>query len=1000
MFSHSQAIAVFRASPLPSLLLQADSPLFPIAEVSDAYLEITGKARNELIGYSLPDGFPDNGNSPAEDVNTLKKSLEHVLATKSPHAMADQEMTLPAPGMTRSGTGDVRCWSPLNTPVFNDKGEVDFIIHALREIPLDITGKELTAEQENEALVKLKERIKEQYCLYRISNLKDNKLSIEELLEQAVTMLPEGWQYTDVTASIEFDGEIYSTPGFRETKWILSAEADIMDNQTLVAKVAYLEEKPVGDEGVFLREEQNLINSVVNHLSLKIENILSQQKLEEKQQALDKAYELARIGNWEFDMITRELYWSAVTKEVHGVDKDHVPGLESTINLFKEGTDRDIFRQTVSDAVENEKPFDVELKIISGKGDERWIRAAGEPEYKDGICTHFYGISQDVSDRKQAEEDLQLSEQRFKTLVQDGSDLIAILDHEANYIYVSPTSAAILGTPADYYIGKNALDFIHEEDQGKILSLLSELSSEQRISITPYRFRDAEGNWRWIETTLTNMMEDPAIGGLVANSRDITEQIENEKELRQLSLVASKTTDVVVITDPEDQIKWVNDAFKKLTGYSLEECAGRNPGALLQGPNTDQETIKRLQKAIGNQESITEEILNYTRDGRTYWLDMTIDPVFDERGVCTDFIAIERNITRQKKEEQRLKLLESAITHTTESVVIIEAQPSDLPGRKIIYANEGFTNMTGYNKKEVIGQTLHFLNGPKTDQEERLKLRKAIEKWQPAEAEFINYRKNGEWFWINISMVPVTDQKGNYTHWISIGRDVSEQKNQQQQLLESLKEKETLLAEIHHRVKNNLAVVSGMMQLQAGEEDNQEVITRLFDSVVRIKTMANIHEQLYQSNSFTRLEFSENIKILTASIVQTFQMEMKIKLDFNCETVQLNINQAIPCSLIVNEIVTNILKHAFTGLKAGKILITLSENDEKNTIHLNVSDNGNGLPPGFDKTGGQGSLGLQLVDVLARQLKADYRYDSLDTGTAFTIQFKKAELKGIGNNFI
>lgn len=137
----------------------------------------------------------------------------------------------------------------------------------------------------------------------------------------------------------------------------------------------------------------------------------------EAEQLIDKAYQLGRIGTWEFDMQTHELTWSSMTKEVHGVDEDHQPTVESTIALFKEGVDRDTFAQACEDAIENEKPFDVELRIISGKGDERWIRATGEPEYRGGECIRFFGISQNVTDRRQAVEELQVALREKQTLL-------------------------------------------------------------------------------------------------------------------------------------------------------------------------------------------------------------------------------------------------------------------------------------------------------------------------------------------------------------------------------------------------------------------------------------------------------------------------------------------------------------------------------------------------------------------------------------------------------
>lgn len=759
---HSETRSVFKASPFPSLLLSTD-PQFTIAEVSRTFLEATGTSEQEVIGKGFFDVLQEHGyynNNPG--VDELRRSLQQVLDIKSPQNVMTQTHDKSVNGSEKANYGF--CTTSIS-PVVNDNGEIEFLTFTSPNLMMDDFSRELdkASKQESSTVVKqkpvgdannevlhlLQERIKEQSCLYRISSLNEQELSIDQLLKEAVAILPSGWQYSDIAeAAIEFDGTTYATPGYRESKWTMSSQTEIRKGCSLVAKVVYPEMRSGHNEELFLKEEQDLIDSVINHLSLKIDQVISQQELEEKQQLLDKAYQLARIGTWEFNMLTHELYWSPVTKEVHGFGQDYEPDLESTIKLFKEGVNREIFEQAAWNAIENEEPFDVELKIISGLGDERWIRATGEPEYKDGVCTRFYGISQNVSDRRQAEEDLHLSEQRFRSLVQDGSDLIAILDSDANYTYVSPTSESILGIPADDFIGTNALNYIHEEDKEMITDLFSDLSTDQRINFPAYRFRDAEGNWRWMETSLTNMMEDPAVGGMVANSRDVTEQIK-----------------------------------------------------------------------------------------------------------------------------------------------------------------------------------------------------------------------------------------------------------QQHQNQEALREKETLLAEIHHRVKNNLAVVSGMMQLQVSEDNDSELTDRLMDSIIRIKTMANIHEQLYQSNSFSKLAFADNIQSLVLNILKTFRSKTEVDIDFNCEPVQLNINQAIPCSLIVNEVATNIFKHAFPGRKKGTITISLHGSENNNSIQLSIRDNGVGLPDDFDSSD-TSSLGLNLIDVLSQQLAADYKYESCNEGTLFTIRFKKDEFSGIGNGYL
>lgn len=252
-------------------------------------------------------------------------------------------------------------------------------------------------------------------------------------------------------------------------------------------------------------------------------------------------------------------------------------------------------------------------------------------------------------------------------------------------------------------------------------------------------------------------------------------------------------------------------------------------------------------------------------------------------------------------------------------------------------------------------------------------------------------RESREWLSDEISFAgAITDQ---IAHLLAY----QEKKEKEKKIRESLQEKETLLTEVHHRVKNNLAVISGMMQLQAYEQVNQEVKDKLLDSIARIQTMAGIHELLYSSNSFSKLRLDENIQKLVSEIAKTFQMDDQLKLDFNLEPLTINVNQAIPCSLIINEVVTNALKHAFHEGEEGAIYITLSE--KNNTIFLVIKDNGKGLPDEYKNLVQQESLGFRLIDTLATQLEAESQFISQNNGTQFSLQFKRSELKGTGSSW-
>jgi two-component sensor histidine kinase len=238
-------------------------------------------------------------------------------------------------------------------------------------------------------------------------------------------------------------------------------------------------------------------------------------------------------------------------------------------------------------------------------------------------------------------------------------------------------------------------------------------------------------------------------------------------------------------------------------------------------------------------------------------------------------------------------------------------------------------------------------------------------------------------------------ENGEITGGVVAFSDITERKQHEKELQQSLKEKETLLQEIHHRVKNNLAVVSGMMQMQVFEEEDENVKQKLSDGINRIQTMGNIHELLYQSESFSRVDADKNIRKLVTDVVNTFQIGIDLDIAFDLQKISLNINQAIPFSLIINEVTTNVMKHAFVDQKQGTLSVSLTEED--NVVSIHIVDNGQGLPDNFDRISNSNSLGLKLIKTLSTQLDGEYTYKSLDEDTLFTFSFEKADVKGVGN---
>jgi len=336
--------------------------------------------------------------------------------------------------------------------------------------------------------------------------------------------------------------------------------------------------------------------------------------------------------------------------------------------------------------------------------------------------------------------------------------------------------------------------------------------------------------------------------------------------------------------------------------------------------------------------------------------------------------------------ERSQRLLEELAGQTSTAIWI-----RDQNG-KHLYMNQNYKSLFDLEEGRVFGKTVHEL----FDED---KARQFIENDQEVVEsgesqvfyESVDIKSGKRFYKTNI--FPISGDKVG-----GVSVDITDEIESREIIETSLHEKETLIKEIHHRVKNNLAVVSGMMHLQSFKEDNEIVKEKLFASTGRIKTMATIHELLYQSSSFTKLRLDENLKRIIDGILSTYKLSINLDTNYNLEPIELNINQAIPLSLIVNEVVTNVLKHAFEGGESGILSVTLFEENGK--ITLNIEDDGKGLPENFDPSKTKNTLGLELINTLAKQLKADSFYTPLDQGASFTITFEKEEKKGVGSAFV
>ncbi len=334
------------------------------------------------------------------------------------------------------------------------------------------------------------------------------------------------------------------------------------------------------------------------------------------------------------------------------------------------------------------------------------------------------------------------------------------------------------------------------------------------------------------------------------------------------------------------------------------------------------------------------------------------------------------------------KILLKAIQTTREMVVVTNA-PEQFGQEEIVFVNKAFESVTQYSKQEVLGRSPSLLQGPDTDPEVIDRLVKNLEKGEHFEGETFNYKKDGTRYRVRWSIDPIRNREGTITHFVSVQRDITEEWEKQQQLERMIEERETLVKESHHRIKNNLATITGLLELQVHKTDSDEIRTALTESMNRVRSIASIHEKLYNTEGLTDISLDDYIR----DLIDHFKNSMdgisennEIEFELELQSISLGTRQAVPLGLILNELITNARKHAFDE-EGGSISVACSE--EKGRIMLEVEDDGKGIPDDFDLHAAD-SLGLKLIDTLSHQLEAEYDFHT-DKGTHFRMSFSREE---------
>ncbi len=438
-----------------------------------------------------------------------------------------------------------------------------------------------------------------------------------------------------------------------------------------------------------------------------------------------------------------------------------------------------------------------------------------------------------------------------------------------------------------------------------------------------------------------------------------------EQQFRQLT---GNIQAVFWISSPDGRAKqYVSPGYEEIWGASCSSLQ-KDPESWLKAVHNEDQP--RVREALVRQVwgEYDEEYRILRPDGSQRWVRDRAFPVRDQAGNVYRIVGIAEDITKQKKAEEQLRaataMLSTLINHLHSGVVVEDES------RRVTHVNQAFNDIFNIpvpaEKLFGVDSRLIFAQNPGFAR----RLEEIIHGGTPVLGEELEWHERV----LRRNYVPLSmGENSRYHLWQY--RDVTNERRAQEQIESSLKEKEVLLKEIHHRVKNNLQIISSLLNLQSAEIDDPRASQKFRESQDRVKAMALIHERLYQSSDLAKIDFSGYVRNLTGHLQRSYRVDAnRIRLNLEVDPVPMNLDVAIPCGLIINELVSNSFKYAFPNGAGGEIKVRFEEANG-NGMKLHVEDNGVGLPEGSNPEESD-SLGLKLVRSLTEQLGGTLRYSS------------------------
>lgn len=630
--------------------------------------------------------------------------------------------------------------------------------------------------------------------------------------------------------------------------------------------------------------------------------------------------------------------------------------------------------------------------LISKSGEKYQIADSAAPiRKKDGSVHGVVLIFRDMTDKYRQDAKLKSSEEHLRRAQSAGKIGSWEYDLDSKTVWASPETYKIFGMKYSNVVvpSKTVKSLIYKKDYPKTIIALKQLYRNKKCDIE-YRIINEKTNklvWVNVKAEL-KMDKNGKPSKIIGVVQDISARKKMEDELVKNQMKYKDIFDNAPIgiykTTPTGEILESNKTLIKTLGYnSFADLTRRN---LEKEGFNDRQSRSRFKKEMEEHGYVQNHEAVWTKkDGTQIFVREFAHAVRDDDGKIIAYEGTvedisEQRIARQKliESERRFRTLVSAI----DDVIFTLDKGKNVTG---VYGN--WLEIYGIEEETILHKNIKDVFDKQAAETHESKISQALQ------GKTVLYEWNfksvyGEYVIYNM-LSPLYDADDQIYGIVSVGRDITEMNCTEGRLRDTLSEKEVLLKEVHHRVKNNLQIISSLLKLQKDKITDNTVADLLLPAINRVSTMALVHEKLYQSEDFSKINFSQYVSRLANVLVRSYGIQENISLNIDIENISFAMDKAIPCGLIINELLSNSLKHAFPNGRKGSIHIRL-ERLNKDEYVLNVGDDGIGLADNFDIEDTD-SLGLRLVSILTEQLKGELTIKN-KKGAEFCIHLKEIAL--------